>query len=88
MFISVKHTISDPKEFWSIAEKAISNLPDGITLHSSYPTSDMAHAFCLWEAGSLKEFQEYLEEQIGHISKNDYYVIDEKIAIGLPKKID
>ncbi len=85
MFISVKHTISNPREFWGIAEKALPNLPSGIKLHSSYPTADMATAFCLWEAESLEDFKKYLEGQTGHVSKNDYYVIEEKFAIGLPK---
>lgn len=85
MFISVKHNISNPLEFWNIAQTALPNLPKGIKLHSSFPTSDMATAFCLWEADSLDGFQKYLEAQVGHVSKNDYHVIEEKFAIGLPK---
>jgi hypothetical protein len=85
MFISVKHSISNPQEFWSIAEKAISNLPAGIKLHSSLPTSDMGTAFCLWEVDSFDGFKDYLESATRHVSKNDYFVIDEKVAIGLPK---
>ena len=85
MFISVKHTISNPVEFWGIAEKALPNLPQGIMLHSSYPTADMATAFCLWEAVSLEEFKKYLEDQVGHVSINEYYIIEEKFAINLPK---
>lgn len=85
MFVSVKHNISNPKEFWGIAEKALPNLPAGIKFHSSYPTADMATAFCLWEVNSLDGFKKYLEEHTEHVSKNEYYVIDEKSAIGLPK---
>ncbi|MDO8549018.1 MAG: hypothetical protein Q7S39_02555 [Ignavibacteria bacterium] len=65
MFISVKHSISNPKEFWSIAEKSLPNLPKGIKLHSSYPTADMATAFCLWEADSLDQFKKYLQGEVG-----------------------
>lgn len=85
MFISVKHNISNTQEFWGIAQQALPNLPKGISLHSSYPTADMTTAFCLWEADSLEEFKKYLEGQVGHVSKNDYYVIDETFAFGLPK---
>jgi len=85
MFISVKHNISNPTEFWGIAQKALPNLPKGIKLHSSYPIADMSTAFCLWEADSLEGFKKYLEAQVGHVSKNDYYVIEEQFAIGLPK---
>lgn len=85
MFISVKHSIADPQEFWSIAEKAIPNLPEGFKLHSSFPAEDKATAFCLWEADSLEDFKKYLEGQTGHVSHNDYYVIDEQSAFGLPK---
>lgn len=85
MFISVKHNISNPTEFWSIAEKSLPNLPSGIILHSSFPTADMSIAFCLWETDSLDGFKKYLEGQTGHVSKNDYYIIEEKFAIGLPK---
>ncbi|HSP87634.1 MAG TPA: hypothetical protein VLN45_05840 [Ignavibacteriaceae bacterium] len=85
MFISVKHSISNPQEFWEIAKESLPNLPQGIKMHSSYPTADMATAFCLWEAGSLDEFKKYLEGVVGHVSKNDYYPVEEKFAIGLPK---
>jgi hypothetical protein len=39
----------------------------------------------LWEVESLDGFKNYLESATGHVSKNDYFVIDEKVAIGLPK---
>jgi len=45
----------------------------------------MSTAFCLWEADSLEGFKKYLEAQVGHVSKNDYFVIEEQFAIGLPK---
>ena len=85
MFISVKHNISNPPEFWGIAQKTLPNLRKGIKLHSSYPIADMSTAFCLCEADLLDGFKKYLEAQVGHVSKNDYYVIEEQFAIGLPK---
>ncbi len=85
MFISVKHSISNPTEFWGIAQESLSSLPKGIKIHSSYPIADMTIAFCLWEADSVEQMKKYLEEKVGHVSKNEYYPIDEKFAIGLPK---
>jgi hypothetical protein len=87
MFVSVKHAISNPQEFWEIAEKTIPNLPEGIKFHSSYPTEDKATAFCLWEVDSLEGFKKFLEGGVGHVSQNDYYPIDEKAAMGLPTKV-
>ena len=87
MFVSVKHAISNPEEFWGIAEKVLPDLPDGIKFHSSYPTEDKATAFCLWEVNSLENFKKFLEDGVGHVSQNDYYPIDEKSAFGLPGKL-
>jgi len=87
MFISVKHAISNPEEFWGIAGKMLTSLPEGIIFHSSFPTEDKTTAFCLWEADSLEVFKKYLEGEVGHVSQNDYYLIDEKAAFGLPVKV-
>jgi len=87
MFISVKHSISNPQEFWDIAGKTLTSLPDGIIFHSSFPTEDRTIAFCLWEAESLEMFKKYLDGEVGHVSQNDYFLIDEKSAFGLPVKV-
>ncbi len=85
MFIAVKHTISNPAEFWSRAQASLPNLPAGIKIHSVMPNAAMDDAVCLWEANSLEQLNEYLEGKTGDVSHNHYIPVDEKNAMGLPK---
>ncbi len=85
MYFAVKHNISNPGEFWSRAQASLPNLPEGIKIHSVLPNATMNEAVCLWEANNLEQMQEYLEGKTGDVSKNDYLVVNEANAMGLPK---
>lgn len=85
MFFAIKHTISNPPEFWSRAQASLPNLPAGIKIHSVLPNAEMNEAVCLWEANSHEQMRDYLEGKTGDVSKNEYLVVNETNAMGLPK---
>lgn len=84
MYFRVNHQISDPNTFWSRAEAALPNLPEGIKIHGVFPNETMDNATCIWEADSLNTIRDYLEENTGDVSHNDYMAINVKNAMGLP----
>lgn len=84
MIIAIKHTISNPGEFWSRAEASLPHLPEGIKIHSVLPNQAGDDAVCIWEAKSLEQLSEYLEEKTGDVAHNHYIVVNEGNAMGLP----
>jgi hypothetical protein len=85
MFIAVKHTISNPGEFWSRAQAALPNLPEGIKIHQVMPNATGDDAVCLWEANSHEQLRDYLESNTGDVAHNHYIVVNDATAMGLPK---
>ena len=83
MFIVVEHSISDPKKFWETA-KAI-KLPADLKIHSTLPNSDGTKAVCLWEGKEVKNVKNAVEGAVGKFSKNEYFSVETKNAMGLPK---
>jgi hypothetical protein len=86
MFVVIHHKISDPKKFWDLPEDFLANIPVGLRLHSSFPTSDGARATCLWECSALPKLREFIEGYSAGIAENEYVHVDESKALGLPKK--
>lgn len=84
MIITVKHTISNPEQFWSRAQESLPNLPDGIKIHSVMPDDSMANAICVWEANDLEHLRAYLEGKTGDVSHNEYMPVNMKGAMGVP----
>lgn len=82
MYVSVIHTISDPDRFWSAAEEG--ELPQGVTLHSSFPNPDGSKAVCLWEGDSVDAVKEVIEGSVGEVSSNEYFTVNADKAQGLP----
>ncbi len=85
MFIVVQHQISNPQKFWAIAQEATSNLPAGLKVHSTLPNSDGTKAVCIWEAGEINAVKNAIESSVGQYSRNEYFSVEEKNAMGLPK---
>ena len=85
MFIVVKHSISNPAKFWETAQAAIPTLPKEVKLHSTLPNHDGSTAVCLWEANSIDVVKGAVEPLLGQDSRNEYFEVDAKKAIGLPK---
>jgi hypothetical protein len=85
MLIIAQHNIQDPEKFWSSAKEVTNNLPAGMKLHSVFPSMDMKTGTCIWEAPTVTEVQEFLDNNVGNVSKNFCYEINQEASIGLPK---
>jgi hypothetical protein len=85
MYIVVKHNISNPAKFWDTAQASIPTLPKDVKLHSTLPNREGSNAVCLWEANSIDAVKAAIEPLLGEISRNEYFEVDAKKAIGLPK---
>jgi len=86
MLVIAHHFIQDPDVFWSTAKEATSSIPSNLKLHSVFPSADSKTGTCVWEAAGTAEVQEFLDKNLGHVSKNVCYEVNEEMAIGLPQK--
>ena len=84
MFIVIQHQISNPDKFWGTAKEVASNLPVGFKLHYTLPNEDGTKAVCLCEANELNAFRELVDGSVGQFSKNEYFSVEAKNAMGLP----
>jgi hypothetical protein len=82
MHIVAIHSISDPQTFWGAAENM--NLPEGTSLHSAIPNEDGTRAVCVWESDSVKTVRAFVDENVGHVSNNEFFAVNEQNAMGLP----
>jgi hypothetical protein len=82
MYIVVEHQISNPQKFWEIAQAI--KLPTGLKIHSTLPNSDGTKAVCLWEGNELNDVKNAVEGAVGQFSKNEYFSVEAKNAMGLP----
>ncbi|HEY4935359.1 MAG TPA: hypothetical protein VII44_02200 [Puia sp.] len=86
MLVIAQHNIQNPQAFWSAAQKLSASMPAGLKLLSVFPSKDMKTGTCLWEGESANAVQKFLDDNVGNISKNFCYEVDEAKAVGLPKK--
>jgi len=85
MLVIAHHHIQDTEKFWSAAKAVTESLPPGFKLHSVFPSMDMQVGTCLWEGPSVMAIQEFLDGNVGSISKNFCYEVNQQASIGLPK---
>lgn len=85
MLIIAHHNIQDTEKFWSAAQTITSVLPSHLKLHSVFPSTDLKTGTCIWEAPSVMEVQKFLDDNVGSISKNFCYEVNQAASIGLPK---
>ena len=85
MIVTIKHTIANPDEFWKRAQASLPNLPKGLKVHAVMPESSMKNAICVWESETLEQLKGYIEKEVGDISKNEFMVVHEPAAMGIPK---
>ena len=83
MFIVVEHTITDQGVFFGIVPK-VAKAPSGLKALQFFPSMDKRQAVCLWEAESVDALKSYLEPLTAKSSRNIYFEVDNKNAIGLP----
>ncbi len=87
MFVAVQHTIRDPEAFWAKAGEIVPNLPGHVKLHQCFPNKSGSRGICIWEGESVKAIQMYLDGQVGSVSSNDYFEVENKESIALPTGI-
>lgn len=92
MFVGVKHQISDPQTFFGIAKQALGSLPQGVTLHLGLPNDSGSSCICVWEAPSVDVVRNLIEQNMGHVSTNEYFEIKNAMgvstmALGIPGSV-
>ena len=65
----------------------VPNLPDHVKLHQCFPNKGGTRGICIWEGESVKAIQTYLDGQVGSVSSNDYFEVENKDSIALPSAI-
>ena len=83
MFVVVEHAITNPGVFFELASKA-AEAPSGIKVVQFFPSTSKDRAVCLWEANSVEAVKGFLEPLSAQSSRNTYYTVDNKTAMGLP----
>jgi hypothetical protein len=84
MYVIAKHEIYDPGRFWSTIIEAAPNMPTDLRMIQILPSSDGAYGVCLWEARSVDAVRSIVDAAVGHTSRNEYFAVDSRRAIGLP----
>ena len=84
MFIVVHHDITNQKGFFGAAEAVAKGVPQGLKVAQFLPSTEGREAICLWEGASVDAVKSYLEPKTAGLSKNTYYAVDSKVAMGLP----
>ena len=84
MYFVVHHDIRDTEDFWIVAQKNLSRLPEaGVKrIVSLYPNQAMDKCTSVWEADTIESLEKYFEENIGSNSRYSYYQINEAAAFG------
>jgi hypothetical protein len=80
MYVISIHSVTDPKAFWS----GQLDLPEGTELPIVAPSSDGTRGVCVFKSDSVNTVRNLVEGAAGAISTNEYYVINEDSALGLP----
>jgi hypothetical protein len=83
MLVIAHHDIQDAEKFWAGAKEM--TLPSHLKIHSVFPSTDLMTGTCVWEAPSANDVQKFLDENVGSISKNTCYEVNEAAAMGTPK---
>jgi len=80
MYVISIHSVSNPDAFWG----GQLNLPEGTELPIVAPSSDGTRGVCVFKSDSINTVRTLVEGAAGEISSNEYYVINEGTAQGLP----
>jgi hypothetical protein len=87
MFFVVEHTIRDPQVAFARGQSLLEGrgAPAGVQVRKFYPSTDQSAVICLWEAPSLDEVRDYVDETLGDSSENLWFEVDIAQALGLPE---
>jgi hypothetical protein len=84
MFIVALHDITNKQAFSGAGDAVVNDAPQGVKPLQFFPSTDGKQAVCLWEARSVDAVKDYLETKVAKCSRNTYYAVDSKVAMGLP----
>ena len=84
MLIIAHHHISDPEGFWSAAEKLTKDLPGNLKVIGVYPSQDGKTGTCFWDAESVQEVQQFLDQNASHYAENTCYEVNVEKSMALP----
>jgi DNA polymerase/3'-5' exonuclease PolX len=92
MHIVINHQINDQVKWDRSAKNIMSmieqnRLPAGFKPLQYLPSADGHKAVCLWEAGSLRALQEFVDRETAG-ARNEYFEVKAEAAVGLPKGED
>jgi len=85
MYVLVQHTISEPAVFWNSADPR--NLSPKVKLHHTFPTPDGTRAVCIWEAESVDAVRDLIEPQLGKVSRNEYFTVENREGFVRPSGV-
>ena len=80
MYVMTIHSISDPGAFWG----GQLDLPEGTELPIVAPSSDGTRGVCVFKSDSVDTVRNLVEGATREISNNEYHMINEGNAQGLP----
>ncbi len=80
MFVLSIHAVSDPDAFWG----GKLNLPEGTELPLVAPSSDGTRGVCVFKSDSVNTVRNLVDGATAKISRNEFYVINDGNALGLP----
>jgi hypothetical protein len=83
MYFAINHKIHNQLEFWNTIEKIKNNLSSEVKNYAILPNIEMDEAITIWKTLNQFQLEFLIEEQTGDFSRNVYFQIDEKNAIGL-----
>ena len=86
MLVIAQHTnITDPAAFWAKAQSVVGATPAGTSVLSVFPSQDGKTGTCIWEAASVMDVQKFLDDNVGSVSKNFCYEVNQQASMGLPQ---
>jgi hypothetical protein len=85
MYVLVQHTISDPPAFWNAANPTA--FAPKAKLHQMFSTPDGARAVCVWEAETVEALRNFLEPEVGKVSRNEYFAVENREGVVFPSRV-
>lgn len=86
MHVVIQHRIKDPEQFFAgDAEQVATGGPTGVRGLQFLVSQDKSAAVCLWEADSVENLRNYMEELTGSSADNTYFEVDAEMSQGLPE---
>jgi hypothetical protein len=80
MYVIAIHEISNPDAFWG----GPLDLPKGTEVSVVLPSADGTHGVCVFKSDSVDTVRGIVDGATSAISKNEFYAVNERNALGLP----